>query len=143
MTSTGPRSSRAPASTWASPARQDAARAASIGSALTDIDGVAAVSAGPYYKITGSGPGTTSTPGVHVNDDRVEVHIVAHYGVPLQRTAANIDTALHTLLDGRDLQVVVDDILLPGEQLTSEAPMDPEAHTSNNPAAADGDQHHS
>lgn len=141
MTSTGARSYRAPASTWASPAQQDAARAASIGNALTDIDGVAAVSAGPYYKITG--PGTTITPGVHVNDDRVEVHIVAHYGIPLQRTAANIDTALHRLLDGRALQVVVDDILLPGEQLTSEAPMDPVPHTANNPAAADGEQHHS
>lgn len=55
--------------------------------------------------------------GVRVDDEQVQVHIVADYGIPLQGTANSIGAAVAPWLAGRALQVSVDDILLPGEQL--------------------------
>lgn len=102
---------------WVSPAKQDAARAASIESVLPEVDGVASVFPPAGAELSG-----LVRDGVRVSDERVEVHIIAEYGRSLQTTADDIDQAVHPLLDGRDLQIVVDDILLPGEQLPDPEP---------------------
>lgn len=120
--------------TWVSPAQQDAARAASIESVLPQIDGVASV-----FPPAGAELAGLALEGVKVSDERVEVHIIAEYGRPLQATAHDIDQAVNPLLDGRDLQIVVDDILLPGEKLpdpvTGGAPDPDDQRTSGTPSA--------
>ncbi len=114
MSTTDPGSRPTPAATWVSPAQRDAARAASICQLLPTVPGVAAV-----HRPTGAGSVGSQLGGIQISEERVEVHIVAEYGIPLQRTADNIDTAVGFLLNGRALQVMVDDILLPGEQLSA------------------------
>ena len=96
------------------------------GSELTDADhiraavlacpGVVELSAGPFGEVASYLPGRT-VPGVRVDDDHVEVHIVASYGEPLRAVADQIGASVQGLLGGRTLTVAVDDILLPGESL--------------------------
>ena len=99
---------------WTSPARRDAARAHEIGTVAASVDGVAAVS--PAGRPTA--PAAVPRPDIAVFDDRVELHLVADYGRSLPEVADRLATTLIPLLDGRELRVIVDDILLPGEVLS-------------------------
>ena len=102
---------------WTSPLRLDAQQAAAISDAVAAVDGVAGLSGGEFGQV-GSSLADGSVTGVRVDDERVQVHIVADYGMPLQSTANSIGAAVAPWLAGRSLQVSVDDILLPGEQLS-------------------------
>ncbi len=73
---------------------------------------VADLSAGAFGEIRSYLPGR-SVPGVKVDDDAVEVHIVARFGPPLRAVAAQIDDALAPILAGRELRVTVEDITIP------------------------------
>lgn len=95
--------------------------AASISDAVSALPGVAALSAGEFGRV-GTFAAGRSVPGVRVDDERVQVHIIARYGVSLPGTAAQINLAVTPWLAGRDLQVAVQDILLPGEQLADLGP---------------------
>lgn len=114
-----------PTLSWTSPAKQDAMRAAEINNALPLVQGVAAVHP-PATPVEQLGPA-----GIRVHDDRVEVHIVAEYGTPLHHTAKNIEAAVRPLLGGRNLEVVIDDILLPGESLASVVQLRPDDGPEN------------
>lgn len=112
---TVPEPGRATAPVWVSPAQQDADRAAAIADALASVEGVAAVSPAGAVRFD-----------VRVGESTVEVHVVTHYGPSISDITASVATAVGPLLDGRTLQVVVDDILLPGEHLTEQVePADP------------------
>lgn len=66
-------------------------------------------------------PGVADIPSpVQVDDEHVEIHVVAHYGQPLRELADRIGEAVRALLHGQSVGVTVDDVLLPGE--TIEAP---------------------
>jgi len=75
---------------------------------------VADLSAGAFGEIRSYLPGR-SVPGVRVDDDAVEVHIVARLGPPLQAIAAQIDDALAPILAGRELRVTVEDVTIPAD----------------------------
>lgn len=75
---------------------------------------VSDLSAGAFGEIRSYLPGR-SVPGVKVDDDAVEVHIVARFGPPLRAIAAQIDDALAPLLAGRELRVTVEDVTIPAD----------------------------
>lgn len=89
-----------------------------IRAAVLACQHVADLAAGPFNEVASYLPGRT-VPGVRVDDEHVEVHIVANYGQPLRQVANQIGASVHGLLRGRPLSVCVDDILLPGETLTA------------------------
>lgn len=119
MTSTEP--TQPDPARWISPLQLDAQQAAAISDAVAAVDGVAGLSGGEFGQV-GSTLVDGSVTGVRVDDEQVQVHIVADYGIPLQGTANSIGAAVAPWLAGRALQVSVDDILLPGEQLAPPAP---------------------
>ena len=109
--------------TWMSPMARDADTAAAVRDAATTVPGVAALYAGEFGQV-GTFAGERAILGVRVDDEQVQVHIVARYGIPLSDTAAGIGAVVAPLLAGRSLRIAVQDILLPGEQL-AEAATDP------------------
>lgn len=107
-------------------AEPDLADADRIRAAVLGCPDVADLAAGPFNEVASYLPGRT-VPGVRVDDEHVEVHIIANYGQPLRQVANQIGASVQGLLRGRPLNVCVDDILLPGETLTASehAPPDP------------------
>jgi uncharacterized alkaline shock family protein YloU len=103
------------------PARPAAAgeptEADQISAAVLACPDVAGMSAGAFGEIRSYLPGHT-VPGVKLGEEAVEVHVVARYGPPLPEVASQIGRALAPLLSGRAVRVVVEDILLPGDQDT-------------------------
>ena len=98
-----------------------------IRTAVLACPDVADLSAGPFGEVASYLPGRTIS-GVRIDDDHVEVHIVARFGQPLRTVADRIGDSLQGLLKGRPLSVAVDDILLPGETLDAPVPTtDPSA----------------
>ncbi len=69
---------------------------------------------GAFGEIRSYLPGR-SVAGVRVDEERVQVHVVARYGPPLTEVATQIGSALAPLLADRPLRVVVEDIVVPGE----------------------------
>jgi hypothetical protein len=108
-----------PGSSRPEPARSAAAgeltEADQISTAVLACPDVAGMSAGTLGEIRSYLPGRT-VPGVRLGDEAVEVHVVARYGPPLPEVAGQIGRALAPLLPGRAVRVVVEDILLPGDQ---------------------------
>jgi hypothetical protein len=86
-----------------------------ISAAVLACPDVAGMSAGTFGEIRSYLPGRT-VPGVRLGDDAIEVHVVARYGPALPEVAGQIGRALAPLLPGRAVRVVVEDILLPGDQ---------------------------
>ena len=113
MIAPAPRSGEDPAADVRS---TDLTEAQQIHDAVLDCADVAGVSAGAFGEIASYLPGRTVA-GIRLHADRVEVHVVARYGEPLQTVVDQIGVAVAPWLAGRILQVAVEDILLPGEVL--------------------------
>jgi len=107
-----------PGGRWVSPARRDAARVAEIGVTALAVDGVAAIPPSTLSPPAGAGP---AAPSIRITDDVVELHLVTEYGDPVRTVAERLAAAVAPLLGGRELRLVIDDILLPGEVLTDHA----------------------
>jgi len=90
-----------------------------VSTAVLACPDVIDVSAGAFGEIRSYLPGR-SVPGVQVDEDRVEVHVVARYGPPLRNVADQIRRAVAPLLAGRTLQISVDDIALPERESDTE-----------------------
>ena len=73
---------------------------------------VARISAGPYGEVATYLPGRRVT-GVRIGDGRVEVHVVACWGVRVPDLAAEVRTAVGPLAAGMRIDVHVDDIDVP------------------------------
>lgn len=60
-----------------------------------------------------------SVVGVVVDEQVVTVHVIAVYGAPLAAIGQRLGSMLSSVLAGRDLQVHIDDIVLPAEALAA------------------------
>ena len=96
-----------------------------ISAAVLSCPDVTGMSAGAFGEIRSYLPGR-SVPGVIVDDDVVAVHVVARFGPPLGVVVEQIAAAVSSLLGGRQLQVTVEDITLPGEAASCDRPEQPE-----------------
>jgi hypothetical protein len=83
---------------------------------------VAAVYGGAFGEIASYLPGRAAVPGVRIDDDVVEVHVIARYGSPLAQVGEQIGAALTSRLHDRQLRVSVEDIVLPGEAVPEPQP---------------------
>jgi len=62
-------------------------------------------------------PTLSAVPGIRLDDDRVDVHVVVRYGTPVPRIVDQLSVALAPVLAGRTLHVHIDDIVMPDEQV--------------------------
>jgi len=109
--SSGPDQQRGPASAYG----VDWTEADRISAAVSSCSDVAGMSTGPFGEARSYLPGR-SVPGVTVNDDVVDVHVVARFGPPLEAVVEQITAAVSPQLGGRRLHVTVEDITLPGAE---------------------------
>ena len=79
---------------------------------------VAALVAAAPGQVTASLP-SPGVPGVYLDDDLVEVHVAVVYGPPLVDISRDLDGLVRPLLAGRRLQIHIEDIQLPGEDLSA------------------------
>ena len=102
---------------------------------IVDVDAVAAaVTACPSVShLVEGGPGeqvATFLPGrrvngVRVTDDEVEVHVATRWDVPIPLAAAEVRSAVATLVGGRSVAVAVEDIDEPQAALPAHTPDGP------------------
>jgi len=70
---------------------------------------VAGLSGGPFGEVATYLPGRR-VEGVRVSSDRVEVHVVAWYGVPLRQIADRVRRTVAPVVAGRAVDVSFEDI---------------------------------
>jgi hypothetical protein len=94
------------------PLAEVAALADRIAAAVTGCPDVAGLTQNPGVPVATYLPGRTVS-GVAVRPAQVEVCVVAHYGPPLARVAAQVREAVVPLAPGRVVDVVIGDIAPP------------------------------
>jgi uncharacterized alkaline shock family protein YloU len=103
-----------PPTTTAAVARNEAATADAVATAATGCPGVASLHGGGLLRTATYLPGRL-VEGVHVDDDRVRVSVVAVHGVPVAVVAAQVREAVGPLVPGWAVDVHVADIRPPAE----------------------------
>jgi hypothetical protein len=73
---------------------------------------VARISTGPFGEVATYLPGRR-VPGVRVGDGRIEVHVVACWGVQVPDLAAEVRAAIGPIAGGLPVDVHVDDVDVP------------------------------
>ena len=109
-----------------------------VGAAVERCEGVASLSAGPLGGFGTYLPGRRVA-GVKVDGDTVELHVVARWGLAIPEIAAQVRALVLSLVGGRSVDVVVDDVTLPSDELAHalvDAPAQLEAPST--PALAAG-----
>jgi hypothetical protein len=91
------------------------AEADAIAAAMLTCPAVVALHGGPLGRLTTFLPGRR-VEGVRIADDRVQVGVVAAYGLPVGLVADQVRTTVVPLAGGRQVDVHVADLLLPEEQ---------------------------
>ena len=91
-----------------------AAEADALTAAVLACPAVAALHGGRLGQLTTFLPGRR-VEGVRVTDERVQVGVVAAYGLPMGLVADQVRTALAPLAGGRPIDVHVADLQLPDE----------------------------
>lgn len=66
-------------------------------------------------------PAPSAVPGIRLDDDRIDVHVVVRYGTPVPGIVDQLGAALAPVLAGRALHVHIDDIVMPDEQIPDPA----------------------
>jgi hypothetical protein len=91
------------------------AEAAAVAAAVLTCPAVVAQHGGRLGQLTTFSPGRR-VEGVRIGDDRVQVGVVATYGLPVGLVADRVRTTVVPRACGRRVDVHVADLLLPEEQ---------------------------
>jgi hypothetical protein len=91
------------------------AEAAAVAAAVLTCPAVVALHGGRLGQLTTFSPGRR-VEGVRIGDDRVQVGVVATYGLPVGLVADRVRTTVVPRACGRRVDVHVADLLLPEEQ---------------------------
>ena len=100
-----------------------------IAAAVERCPAVARLSAGPLGGFGTYLPGRRVA-GVRVADGAVDIHVVGRWGMPIVDLAAQVRAAVLPLAAGHAVNVVVDDITMPSDELANalvDAPAELEA----------------
>ncbi len=103
-------------------AAQAAAEADAVAGAVLRCSGVAGLHAGGLRQIATYLPGRRVV-GVRVDDETVEVAVVAAFGVPVEVLAGQVRAALVPLARGRPVDVYVADVQAPEDPVSSPQPV--------------------
>ena len=91
-----------------------AATADAVAAAARACPGVVGLSGGGFRSVTTLLPGRR-VDGVRVDDDRIEVGVVAAVGTPVREVAERVRAAVAPVAGGRPVDVHVADVAVPGE----------------------------
>lgn len=83
-----------------------------VASAVMACPHVAGLSAGTVEEIATYLPGRR-VQGIRTRDDSLEIHIVARWGQPLPKVAAEVRRAVAGLAGGRPIMVAIEDVVVP------------------------------
>jgi hypothetical protein len=92
---------------------------AAVAVAVESCASVASLSAGVFGEVASYLPGHR-VDGVRMDGDRVEVHVVGRWGVPIPQLADEVRLAAAPLVAGRSVSVVVEDLADPPSHATAE-----------------------
>lgn len=92
------------------------AEAEAVDATVRSCPAVVDLAGGDFGEVATYLPGRRIT-GVRVTDDRIDVHLVGRYGVPIPVLAAEVRTALTELASGRAVDIRVESV-----ELTPQAP---------------------
>ena len=82
---------------------------------VTACPSVARISPGPVGEVATYLPGRR-VPGVRLGDDRIEIHVVARWGVRVPDLAADVRAAVQSIAADVLVDVHVDDVEVPNER---------------------------
>jgi hypothetical protein len=91
-----------------------------IASTVATCPAVAAMSAGPTGTVATYLPGRRVF-GVRVRNRRVEIHVVGVWGVPIPSLVSEVRRSVAELVDGHDVDIVVEDLGEPAPALSKPA----------------------
>ena len=89
-----------------------AAEADVIAATVRNCPSVVDLTGGRFGEVATYLPGKRIT-GVRLTDDRIEVHLVGRYGIPIPVLAAEIRAALTHVARGRAVDIRVEDLWVP------------------------------
>ena len=90
-----------------------------VASAVLACPHVAGLSAGPVEEVATYLPGRR-VQGIRVQDDSLEIHLVARWGAPLPDVAAEVRRAIGPLAGGRSITVAIEDLEVPEVEVSGE-----------------------
>ena len=82
---------------------------------------VAALTAGRFGQFSTFLAGHQAV-GVSVNADRIDIGVVARFGVPVGDLSAQVRAAVGPLVGGRLINIGVEDVQMPGDAVTDPGP---------------------
>jgi uncharacterized alkaline shock family protein YloU len=82
---------------------------------------VAALTAGRFGQFSTFLAGHQAV-GVSVNADRIDIGVVARFGVPVGDLSAQVRAAVAPLVGGRSINIRIEDIQMPGDAVTDPGP---------------------
>lgn len=85
------------------------AEAEAVAAMVRSCRAVVDLAGGDFGEVATYLPGKRIT-GVRVTDDRIDVHLVGRYGIPIPALAAEVRTALTHLARGRAVDIRVEDL---------------------------------
>lgn len=91
-----------------------------VASAVTACPHVASLSAGTVGEIATYLPGRR-VQGIRVQDESLEIHVVARWGTPLPEIGAEVRRAVAALAGGRPITVSIEDVETPESDPTDVA----------------------
>lgn len=97
------------ASTAVHPLSVIEAEAEAVAAAVRSCPAVVDLAGGDFGEVATYLAGKRIT-GVRVTDDRIDVHLVGRYGIPIPALAAEVRTALAHLAGGRAVDIRVEDL---------------------------------
>lgn len=95
-----------------SPACEVALEAEAVAATVRGCPSVVDLSAGSFGEVATYLPGRRVV-GVRMIGDRLDIHLVARYGVPIPVLAAEVRAALARLARGRAVDIRVEDLWIP------------------------------
>ena len=92
-----------------------------IAASVQQCPGVAALSAGEFRQFGTYLAGRQVT-GVSVDADRIDIGVVARFGVPVGDLSAQVRAAVAPLVSGRSINIHVEDVQIPGDAVADPGP---------------------
>jgi uncharacterized alkaline shock family protein YloU len=92
-----------------------------VAASVQQCPAVAALTAGRFGKFGTFLAGRHVT-GVSVDADRIDIGVVARFGVPVGDLSVQVRAAVAPLVGGRSVNIRVEDVQIPGEAVTDPGP---------------------
>ena len=93
-----------------------------VAASVQQCPAVAALTAGRFGQFGTYLAGQQVT-GVSVDADRIDIGVVARFGVPVGELSAQVRAAVAPLVSGRSINIRVEDVQIPGDAVTDPGPL--------------------